>query len=110
MIAESSIMDISLATLVGTVAGICSTGSFIPQVLKAWRDGDTDAISKKMYLITVSAFTLWIIYGLLIESLPITIFNILSLVLSGIILYLKLRARSRPGAAPTPSEPDGACR
>ena len=99
-----SMADISLATLVGTVAGLCSTGSFIPQVLKAWREGDTDAISKRMYLITVSAFTLWIVYGLLIESLPITIFNTLSLGLSGIVLFLKLRGRSRPGAAGTGGE------
>lgn len=86
-------MDISLATLIGTIAGICSTGSFVPQVLKAWREGNTEAISKKMYVITVTAFSLWIVYGFLIGSLPIIVFNIASLTLSGIILYLKLRRR-----------------
>ena len=84
-------MDISTAEVVGTVAGLCSTSSFIPQVLKAWRERDTTAISKRMYLVTVSAFSLWIIYGLMIASIPIVAFNIASLLLSGTILLLKLR-------------------
>lgn len=88
-------MDLSLASLVGLVAGLCSTSSFVPQVLKAWREGDTEAISKRMYIVTVSAFSLWIIYGVMIESWPIITFNIASLVLSGAILVLKLRSSRR---------------
>jgi MtN3 and saliva related transmembrane protein len=82
-------MDFSVAALVGTVAGICSTGSFIPQVVKVWRDKDTGAISKKMYLVTVAAFSLWIVYGAMIGSVPIIVFNAASL--SASILVVKLR-------------------
>ena len=91
------------ATALGIVAGICSTVSFVPQVIKAWRENDTEAISKRMYVVTVTAFTLWSIYGSQIGSLPIIIFNLLSLVLSGTILALKLRNQRRggeTGAAP----------
>ena len=77
--------------LLGTVAGVCTTGSFVPQLIKAWREGDTEAISKKMYIVTVTAFALWIAYGFLIESWPIVVFNVISLLLSGAVLYLKLR-------------------
>jgi MtN3 and saliva related transmembrane protein len=98
-------MDVSLATLVGLVAGLCSTSSFVPQVLKAWREGDTEAISKRMYIVTVSAFSLWIAYGVMIESWPIIVFNIASLVLSGAILVLKLRqSRQADTAGPAPAE------
>lgn len=98
-------MDLSLATLVGLVAGLCSTSSFVPQVLKAWREGDTEAISKRMYIVTVSAFSLWIAYGVMIESWPIIIFNIASLALSGAILVLKLRqSRQSAQAGPAPAE------
>ena len=82
-------------TLLGTAAGILSTASFVPQVLKAWREGETEAISKRMYIVTVSAFVLWTIYGFAIGSLPIIVFNILSLGLSGTILFLKLRNERR---------------
>ncbi|MGE5441710.1 MAG: SemiSWEET family sugar transporter [Bacteroidota bacterium] len=84
-------MDFSVAALVGTAAGICSTGSFIPQVVKVWRDKDTGAISKKMYLVTVAAFSLWIVYGAMIGSVPIIVFNAASLALSASILVVKLR-------------------
>lgn len=95
-------MDFSPASLIGVVAGLCSTSSFVPQVLKAWREGNTEAISKRMYIVTVSAFSLWIAYGVMIESWPIIAFNIASLVLSGAILVLKVRSsrRSINGASP----------
>ena len=76
----------------GMLAGLCSTASFLPQVLKTWRDGDTDAISLKMYLVTVTAFALWIGYGVLIGNWPVMIFNALSLLLSASILVMKIRA------------------
>jgi MtN3 and saliva related transmembrane protein len=87
-----------LPTFIGTAAGILSTASFVPQVIKSWREGNTEAISKRMYLVTVSAFTLWTLYGFLLGSLPLIVFNSLSLVLSGTILVLKLRhpRRSEP--------------
>ena len=95
-------MDFSIAALVGTLAGICSTSSFIPQVIKVWREGGTEAISKKMYLVTVTAFSLWIIYGLMIGSMPIIVFNIASLALSATILVIKLRNLRQARAAAEP--------
>ncbi len=88
-----------LPLILGTVAGLLSTASFVPQVLKAWREGHTEAISKRMYFVTVSAFTLWTIYGFVIGSLPIIVFNILSLILSATILVLKLRNDRRATAS-----------
>ncbi|MBK8175294.1 MAG: SemiSWEET transporter [Rhodospirillales bacterium] len=88
-------MEISADVAVGTLAGLCSTSSFVPQVIKSWTEHDTQAISKNMYLVTVSAFSLWITYGVLIESLPIIVFNTASLVLSASILALKLRSLRR---------------
>lgn len=84
---------LSFASMIGYVAGACSASSFVPQVVKAWREGDTEAISKRMYVVTVSAFTLWIIYGVMIGSWPIIAFNAISLMLSGAILILKTRQR-----------------
>ncbi|MGO4387976.1 SemiSWEET family sugar transporter [Microvirga sp. 2YAF29] len=80
-----------LPTILATVAGILSTASFVPQVLKAWRERDTAAISKRMYIVTVTAFTLWSSYGFLIGNMPLIVFNLLSLCLSGTILALKIR-------------------
>jgi MtN3 and saliva related transmembrane protein len=79
-----------LPNIIGFIAGILSTTSFAPQVYKAWREG-TQSISLRMYLITVTSFTLWTIYGVLLKSPPLIIFNALSLGMSSMILSLKLR-------------------
>ena len=94
------------ATALGTIAGLASTFSFAPQVLKAWREG-TRTLSRRMYIVTVTAFTLWIAYGVLIGSMPIIIFNALSLLFSGAILVLKWRdwpGRGKAGAQRAPAE------
>jgi MtN3 and saliva related transmembrane protein len=88
-------VDGAFATGVAIVAGTLSTVSFLPQVLKIWREGDTRSISLRMYLVTVSAFTLWLTYGVMITNWPIMIFNALSLGLSGSILTMKWRNRRR---------------
>src|ERR671916_2693751 len=88
-------MQAWLPTILGMVAGTCSTFAFVPQVLKIWREGDTHAISLRMYLMRVTGFVLWLWYGFVIGSAPIIIFNIVSLALGGTVLLLKLRAGGR---------------
>jgi MtN3 and saliva related transmembrane protein len=78
-------------TALGTVAGLCTTGSFVPQVVKVWREGDTRAISRRMYVVLTAGFVLWLGYGLTLGSWPIVAFNAANLVLSAVILRLKLR-------------------
>jgi MtN3 and saliva related transmembrane protein len=80
-----------LPNVLGTVAGLLSTSSFVPQVLKAWREGDTKAISKRTYIINTTSFVLWTIFGFLIWSFPVIVFNALSLALTTTILVLKIR-------------------
>ena len=92
-----------LPTVLATIAGILSTSSFVPQVLKAWRERDTAAISKRMYLVTVTAFVLWSAYGFLIGAWPLIVFNLLSLGLSGTILALKLRNDRQETRGPSAS-------
>ena len=80
-------------TAIGMVAGFCTTFCFVPQLLKAWREGDTEAISKRMYVVSTAAFGLWVVHGFMIGSLPIIVFNVLSLLFSGAILVIKLRTQ-----------------
>src|ERR687895_352810 len=79
-------------TLLGSVAALCSVGSFVPQVLKIWREGDTRAISLRMYLVLTAGFVLWLGYGVVIGSWPVVLVNVANVALSGTILWLKLQA------------------
>ena len=84
-----------LADIVGTGAALCSMLSFTPQIVKIWKERDASSISIRMFLLTVTGFTLWTAYGVLIKSWPVMGSNIVCLILSGTILALKWRFRDR---------------
>jgi MtN3 and saliva related transmembrane protein len=104
---------ITYTVIVGLVAGTCSTFAFVPQVVKIWRDGDTDAISLKMYILRVTGFVLWLGYGFVLGSMPLILFNLISIGLGGTILYLKVRGQhateeggsAAPAAGTLPLQP-----
>src|SRR3712207_63592 len=79
-------------TALGILAGLCTSFSFVPQVIKAWREGDTEALSKRMYVASLAAYGLWIVHGLMIASTPVVLFNTLNLIFAGTVLGLKLRS------------------
>lgn len=80
-----------LAEAVGTAAGLCSMASFTPQVVKLWRERDAKAISLRMYALTVTGFSLWTLYGVMISSWPVIGSNTVCLTLSAAILGMKWR-------------------
>lgn len=67
--------------------------SFTPQIFKIWRERDATSVSLRMYVVTVTGFALWIAYGVLSHSWPVTLANTVCLILSGVILALKWRFR-----------------
>lgn len=83
----------NITDLIGTLAAILTTISFLPQALHTFRTKDVRGISLGMY----SAFTLgvamWLIYGLLLGAWPVVIANVVTLALASTILVLKLRYR-----------------
>ena len=80
----------SLLDITGYAAALCTTGAYIPQVLRVWRTRSTQDISLKMFLVLVTGLALWLIYGIWKGETPIIAANGISLMLAGIILYFKL--------------------
>jgi len=78
------------ATIVGGIAAVLSTVSFVPQATKIIRSRDTSGISTGMYLVTVAGFTLWTAYGAMQTAWPIIASNSICLILSAFILTMKL--------------------
>jgi len=76
--------------IVGTLAASLTTVSFLPQAIKVVREKNTDAISLSMYLLFVSGVAMWLVYGLILEDLPIIIANAVTLLLACVILYIKI--------------------
>lgn len=88
---ELSLMDINYIAIIGLVAGACTTISFLPQVIKTIKTKETKDISLPMYILLATGIFLWIIYGILIGSLPVLLANAISFVLATIILVLKIK-------------------
>ncbi len=78
-------------TLIGLAAAMCTTVSFVPQVIKVIKTKHTIDISLAMYSILTTGIFLWLVYGILVKDLPITIANSVTLVFTSIILCLKIK-------------------
>ncbi len=76
---------------IGSIAATLTTVSFIPQVLKVWRTRHTHDISLGMYTFFTCGVAFWLVYGLMLGSWPIIIANIITLLLAGAVLIMKLR-------------------
>jgi MtN3 and saliva related transmembrane protein len=88
----------NIATLIGAVAAIASTTSFVPQAVRIVRTRDTEGISIGMYAITVVGFALWTTYGLLLESWPLVASNAICLALSAFIFLMTILPEPRKEA------------
>ncbi len=77
--------------LIGIIAGIATTSSFIPQAYKVFKTGRTQDISAAMFLFFVFGLCLWLIYGIWQRSISIIAANSITLVLSLYILIMKIR-------------------
>lgn len=77
--------------MIGYIAGILTTISFIPQALLTIKTQNTKSISLMMYMIFSTGILLWLIYGIVINSMPIIAANIITLPLTLIILFIKIK-------------------
>jgi MtN3 and saliva related transmembrane protein len=80
-----------LVQLIGLTAGVLTTISFLPQVIKTWKSKSANDLSLLMFSMFCSGILMWLIYGLLINDLPIILSNIATLSLAGTILFFKVR-------------------
>jgi MtN3 and saliva related transmembrane protein len=81
----------ALLDYAGYAAALCTTGAYIPQVLKVWRTRATQDISLKMFLVLVTGLSLWLIYGIHRGEWSLIAANSVTLCLASTILYFKLQ-------------------
>ena len=83
----------NLTDLIGTLAAVLTTISFLPQALHTFRTKDVRGISLSMYSAFTLGVALWLVYGLLLGAWPVVIANVITLALASTILVMKLRYR-----------------
>lgn len=78
-------------TIIGLIAGFCTTFAFLPQAIKTIKTKQTSDISLIMYIIINIGVTLWLIYGILRSDLPVILANGIVLIFTLTIMGLKIK-------------------
>ena len=83
--------NMALIDLVGFVAAVCTTISFLPQAIKIIKTKHTEDLSLGMYLILTIGIFLWLLYGILIWDFPIILANGITLMFTVPILIFIIK-------------------
>ena len=82
-------MDI--VELIGYAAAFLATLAFLPQVIKSYKSKSTGDLSWGMLSLIASALFLWLVYGIMIFSMPLILEDAISLVLVLALVWIKIR-------------------
>ncbi len=77
--------------LLGFAAAILTTVCWLPQAFRTIRTKDTKSLSLVAQSTLALGVVLWLVYGILVGSMPIIFSNGINFVLVGLILALKVR-------------------
>ena len=75
----------------GYAAGAITSLTFLPQVIKTWKEKSAKDISLLMFVIAAINEVMWIAYGALLNNWVIILTNVIVLVMSLTMIYLKFR-------------------
>ena len=84
-----------LTSILGLVAGICTTAAVVPQLLKAWKTKEVDDVSPGMFFVLITGLALWVVYGVIKNDFPIIATNGVAFLLNSLMLFLLFRYKDR---------------
>jgi len=82
-------MDSTL--ILGYTASAVTVFTFLPQVIKTWREKSAKNVSMMMFIIAITNEVLWIAYGIRRDDMVIILTNIVMMCMASFMIYLKLR-------------------
>jgi MtN3 and saliva related transmembrane protein len=77
--------------IVGYAACIVTALTFLPQVIKTWKEKSAKNVSLMMFIIAATNEVLWIAYGVLKNDMVIIVTNVIMIVMAFIMISLKLK-------------------
>ena len=76
--------------ILGLFAAVLTSASFVPQVIKTVRSKDTTSISLFMYTMFVTGVGCWLVWGVVVDQVPVIVANVVTFILAAVILGMKL--------------------
>jgi len=80
-----------ISLVIGLCAGILCMISFLPQIIKIVKTKKAGDLSLVTFSLLSLGILLWLIYGILINSLPIILSNTVIFILSLLIVAMKIK-------------------
>ena len=77
--------------ILGMTAGCISSITFLPQVIKTWKTKSAADISLLMFTFATISVIMWLVYGIILQNIPIIFTNSMVLFFSLIMLYFIFR-------------------
>ena len=77
--------------LIGIGAGILTSISMLPQLIKTIKEKKADDLSMVMILVLMGGIGGWIWYGILRNDLPIILTNCFSFLLNAVLLFFRFK-------------------
>ena len=77
--------------ILGFAAATLTTLAFLPQLIKTWQSKSAKDVSLEMLITFCIGVFLWLVYGIYIQSSPVIVANLLTLIFNLIILSLKIK-------------------
>jgi MtN3 and saliva related transmembrane protein len=81
---------LSFGEIMGLVAGLLTTGSFVPQVIRVYKFKSAHDISLMFSISFVVGTILWLAYGINDGLLPVIIWNVLAFIFAAALLIGKI--------------------
>ncbi|AZA56558.1 hypothetical protein EG349_16880 [Chryseobacterium shandongense] len=72
--------------ILGIIAGILTSVSMIPQLVKVLKEKNAEDLSWTMILVLISGLSLWVWYGFIKDELPIILSNAFAVIVNIILL------------------------
>jgi MtN3 and saliva related transmembrane protein len=83
--------------VIGYAAGFCTTLSFVPQVLRAWRTRSAKDFAWAWLIVFELGLVLWLAYGIALHDWPMIFANSVTISLCSLLMLMKIHfARNAP--------------
>lgn len=80
---------------IGIIAGILTSISMVPQLIKMIKEKKAQDVSLLMLLVLLTGVCLWVWYGFLKNDIPIIASNCFSVLINLLTLYFRIRYKNR---------------
>ena len=84
---------------IGLVAGALGIVAWIPQIRDVWVHERHEGISLTTFSVVTVALSLWLVYGILVESVAMIVANVFTLIVITAVLVGVRRLRRREALA-----------